>query len=157
MQLARRNATPMQAYRPDSIEDQFGRLVETMFGEFFAPFAAQPGARGGDALFSPRINISENDSAYAIQADLPGVAKEDVKVSIDQNRVTIEAESTRSNDVQAAGNVVYAERSAGKFMRSFALPGDIDDASAQARMENGVLVLTLPKKQGAEVRKLTVQ
>ena len=105
----------------------------------------------------PRLDMSETEQAYEIQADLPGVDKEDVKVAIDHNRITIEGECRKANERREGENVVYSERSARKFMRSFTLPTEVDDTAAQAKLENGVLHLTLPKKQGSEARRLTIQ
>lgn len=157
MNLVRRSATPLATYRPGSVEDQFGRLVENMFEDFFAPLTAQ-GSRWNDAgAVSPRMKITENEKAFEIQAEMPGVKKEDVKVAIEQGRVTIEGESKESSEQREGETLVYTERSARKFMRSFMLPGDVDDTSAEARLEDGVLCVTLPKKQGSEARKLTVQ
>lgn len=157
MNLVRRGSTPLSAYRSGSVEDQFGRLVESMFEDFFAPLA-QGGSRLGDAGAAvPRLDMSETEQAYEIQADLPGVDKEDVKVAIDRQRVTIEGECRKANERREGENVVYSERSARKFMRSFTLPTEVDDTAAQAKLENGVLHLTLPKKQGSEARRLTIQ
>jgi HSP20 family protein len=157
MNLVRRGSTPLSAYRPGSVEDQFGRLVESMFEDFFAPLT-QGGNRLVDAGAAvPRLDMTETEQAYEIQAEMPGVEKEDLKVAIDHNRVTIEGECRKANERREGENVVYSERSARKFMRSFSLPTEVDDTAAQAKLENGVLHLTLPKKQGSEARRLTIQ
>jgi HSP20 family protein len=156
MNLVRRGSTPLSAYRPGSVEDQFGRLVESMFEDFFAPLAQGGGLRDSGAAM-PRLDMSETEQAYEIQADMPGVDKEDLKVAIDHQRVTIEGECRKANERREGENVVYSERSARKFMRSFTLPTEVDDTAAQAKLENGVLHLTLPKKQGSEARRLTIQ
>ena len=88
MNLVRRGGSPLSAYRPGSVEDQFGRMVETMFEDFFAPLA-QGGRWGEEGTLTPRVNVTESDKTYEVQADLPGVSKEDVKVSIDGSRVQI--------------------------------------------------------------------
>ena len=156
MNLIRRSGSALPAYRPGSVEDQFGRMVESMFEDFFSPLAL--GARGlGEGALAPRLDVSETEKTYEIQAELPGVEKEDVKVSVDGQRITIEAQCRRANERREGETVVYAERTASSFQRSFALPTEVDDASAQARLENGVLHLSLPKKQGTEARRLTIQ
>lgn len=159
MNLVRRSGSPLAGYRPRTIEDQFGRMVENMIEEFFAP-AAQAAALSRwpeDGIASPRLNVIEKDNAFQIEAEMPGVKKEDVKVTIENQRVTIEAETRREEEKREGENVVYAERTARKFVRSFLLPTDVDDAAAEAKMENGVLALTLPKKQGGAAKRLTVQ
>lgn len=156
MNLVRRGSTPLPAYRPGSVEEGFGRLVESMFEDFFAPFGPSASRwRDTDAAV-PRLDMTETEQAYEIQADMPGVNREDLKVAIDRQRVTIEGECRQANERRDGENVVYSERSARKFMRSFNLPTEVDDAAAQAKLENGVLHLTLPKKRGSEARRLTI-
>jgi len=157
MDLVRRGSSPLSTYRPGLAEDQFGRLVESMFEDFFAPLA-QGGSRWLEANASvPRLDMTESEQAYEVQAEMPGVEKDDVKIAIDHQRVTIEGECRKANERREGENVVYSERSARKFMRSFTLPMEVDDATAQAKLENGVLHLTLPKKQGSPVKRLQVQ
>lgn len=159
MNLIRRTPSALSAYRPRSFDDQFGRLVENMFEEMLSPFTQQGALSqwAGEGTISPRLNVSENDKAFEVQAELPGVNKEDVKVAIDRQRVTIEGESKHTTEQREGENVLYSERSANRFMRSFMLPAEVDDASAEARMENGVLTLTLPKKQATEAKRITIQ
>jgi HSP20 family protein len=160
MNLTRRNPSALPAYRPRAFDDQFGRLIDNMFDDMFSTFS--PGGAlsswsGAEGATSPRLNVSETDKGYEVQAELPGVNKEDVKLAIDHQRVTIEAEVKRESGQREGENVLYSERSASRFMRSFTLPGEVDEANAQARMENGVLTLTLPKKQGSEATRIAIQ
>ena len=156
MNLIRRNPSALSAYRPRGIDEQFGRLVENMFEDMFAPFA-QAGALGPEGAISPRLNVSETDQDFQIEAEMPGVRKEDVKVAVEHQRVTIEGESQRQSEQREGENVLYTERSASRFMRSFTLPTEVDESAAQARMENGVLRLTLPKKQGSAATRIAIQ
>lgn len=155
MNIVRRGSTPVPAYRPGTVEDGFARLVDSMFQDFLAPLA-QSGAGWSDATGMPRLDMTETDTAYDIQADMPGVEKEDLKVAIDHQRVTIEGECRKANERREGENVVYSERSARKYMRSFTLPSEIDDTAAEAKLENGVLHLTLPKKPGNGARRLEI-
>jgi HSP20 family protein len=156
MNLIRRSASPLAGYRPGTVEDQFGRMVESMFQDFFAPLA-QGGRALEEGLAVPRLEVTETDKAFEIQAELPGVKKEDIRVSIDGPRVTIEGECQQGNEQRQGEQVVYSERSTRKYQRSFTLPSEVDDAAAQARLDNGILMLTLPKKQGGTARRLTIQ
>jgi HSP20 family protein len=156
MNLMRRNAGPLASYRPGTMEDQFGRMVESMFQDFFAPLA-QGGRWADEGMGVPRLDVRETDKAFEIQADLPGVKKEDIKVSIDGPRVTIEGECQQANEQREGEQVVYSERSTRRYQRSFNLPSEVDDAAAEARLEDGVLKLTLPKKTGGAARRLTIQ
>ncbi|WP_322399951.1 Hsp20/alpha crystallin family protein [Massilia luteola] len=155
MNLIRRGATPLSTYRPGAMEDQFGRLVENMFQDFFAPLAQ--GRWSGDDVGMPRLDVSETEKTFEVKAELPGVKKDDVHVSIDGQRVTIEGECQQANEQREGEQVVYSERSTRKYQRSFTLPAEVDDASAEARLEDGVLMLSLPKKQGGTARQLTIQ
>src|SRR3954466_10128264 len=121
MNLIRRNANPLGNYRPAHLDDQFGRMVESMFDDFFAPFApmGSMSRASGDNTIAPRLNVVETDKAFEIEAELPGVNKEDIKVAVDNQRVTIEAESKRESAQNEGENVVYAERSSRKYLRSF--------------------------------------
>ena len=159
MNLIRRTPSALSGYRPRSLDDQFGRLIENMFEEMLSPFTQQGALSqwSGEGTISPRLNVSENDKGFEVQAELPGVNKEDVKVAIDRQRITIEAESKHSTEQREGDNVLYSERGASRFMRSFMLPAEVDDAGAQARMDNGVLTLTLPKKQTTEAKRITIQ
>jgi HSP20 family protein len=159
MNIIRRNPSALSGYRPRAMEDPFGRLVENMFEEMFSPFAS------GSALsqwnpqgaISPRLDVSETDQAFEIQAEMPGVKKEDVKVAIDRQRVTIEGEARSESEQRDGENLLYSERSASRFARSFTLPADVDEAGAEAHMEHGVLKLWLPKKQGSAAKRISVQ
>jgi HSP20 family protein len=132
----------------------FGNLLDTMLDDFLAP--ATEGARD-TSVFSPRLDLTETDKAYVIDADLPGVAKSDLKVSVDGQRVTLEAEVRRDTERKEGETVVHAERIVRKYARNIELPGEVDDANAVAKLENGVLSLVLPKKQAVQSRLLTIQ
>lgn len=157
MNIVRRDKSPLSIYRP--IEDQFGRLVEDMFEDFFAPSTPFSSLSRGssDGITSPRLNVVETEKAFEVEAEMPGVKKEDIKVAIEGRRVTIEGEAKRESAEKEGEHIVYAERSTRKFSRSFTIPTDVDDTGAQAKLENGVLMLTLPKKEATQVKKLTVQ
>ena len=156
MNLTRRGNGPLSTLRGGPMEDQFGRMVESMFQDFFAPLAQ--GARMlDDGLAMPRLDVSETEKTFEVRAELPGVKKDDVKVSIDGQRVTIEGECQQANEQRQGEQVVYSERSTRRYQRSFTLPLEVDDTAAEARLENGILALTLPKRQGNAAKRLTIQ
>ncbi len=159
MNIIRRTPSNLAAYRPRGIDEQFGRLVENMFEDMFSPFAHGSALSpwSAEGTISPRLDVTETDKAFEVQAELPGVKKEDVKVAIEHQRVTIEGESKRDSEQRDGENLLYTERSASKFVRSFMLPAEVDEGQAQARMENGVLTLTLPKKQGNAATRVAIQ
>jgi len=126
---------------------------ETVFRGFLAPMRV---ANGGDEL-DIRVDVVEKDDAFKVQADLPGVKKEDINVRIDGNRVQIDAEARREKDVKEKGKLVRSERYYGTVSRVFTLSQEVDDTKAVAKYENGVLSLDLPKKVGTASKKLTIQ
>jgi HSP20 family protein len=156
MNLIRRGNSPLSTLRGGPMDDQFGRMVESMFQDFLAPLAQGTGWTD-DGLAMPRLDVSETEKTFEVHAELPGVKKDDVKVSIDGQRVTIEGECQQANEQRQGEQVVYSERSTRRYQRSFTLPSEVDDAAAEARLENGILALTLPKKQGGAAKRLTIQ
>ncbi|SFX36806.1 HSP20 family protein [Janthinobacterium lividum] len=133
--------------------DPFSDMEELMH-DFFSP--ALRLRDGGSARM--RVDISETEQAYQVQADIPGVNKDDIKVSIDGNRVSISAELKDERVTRdGGGKTVRSEREYGQQYRSFVLPHEVDEAGAQARYENGVLLLDLPKKEGTGGRQLSIQ
>jgi HSP20 family protein len=156
MNLIRRGNSPLSTLRGGPIDDQFGQLVESMFQDFLTPLV-QGARRLDDGLSMPRLDLSETEKTFEVQAELPGVNKEDIKVSIDGQRVTIEGECRQANEQRQGEQVVYSERSTRRYQRSFALPSEVDDTKAEARLENGILMLTLPKRQGSEAKRVTIQ
>lgn len=159
MNVVRHKPSSVAGLRQRGIDDQFGRLIETMFDDMFAPFSqgSALAQRQAGAAPSPRLNVSETETAFQVQAELPGVRKEEVKVAIERQRVTIEAQLQHENAQREGESMLYCERSASKFMRSFMLPAEVDDTQAQARLENGVLMLMLPKKDGSAAKRITIQ
>lgn len=118
------------------------------FDDFFKnfPLAESLGGKGG----TPRINldVTESEQSYVVKAEVPGARKDDIKVTIDGNTVSIRVETKRDSEQKQGETVVRSERYYGVQSRSFSLAHDIDDASAAARYEDGVLELTLPKRSG---------
>jgi len=105
------------------------------------------------------IDVTENDRAYYVLADLPGVNKEDVNVSIVGNQLTLSAEIKQEKAVeqgQGKETVLVTERPTGTLARTVQFAADIDDAKAEAQYRDGVLRLTLPKKESAQVKRLSI-
>ncbi len=161
MNIARRSSAPVSGYRPAArgltgLDDQFGRMVESMFEDMLSPL--MPFGRSElDNLIMPRLSIAENDQSFDVEAELPGVNKDDVKITVENRRVTIEAEEMREAEEKEGQKTLYSERSIRRYARTFTLPTEVDDEKAQAKLENGVLRLNLPKKESSQAKKLTVQ
>lgn len=99
-----------------------------------------------DVARTPALDISEDDKAYSVTVDMPGVAKEAVKVRVEGRRVHIETATVEAAAPTDGSRVLYRERRAASYARSFSLPAEIDPAQSQARFDNGVLTLTLVKR-----------
>jgi HSP20 family protein len=104
-----------------------------------------------------KMDVKENDKTYTVHADLPGVKKEDIQVTIDGNLVTVSAESRRESEQKEGEKVLKRERYFGKVSRSFSLGTDVDEATASAKYAEGVLELTLPKKTTSAQKRLEVR
>jgi HSP20 family protein len=103
-----------------------------------------------------RMDVTENDKEYVVRADMPGVKKEEINVSIDGNEVTVSAEVKHEKDIKNGETVVHSERYYGKIQRVFTLGQEVDEATAQAKYQDGVLELKLPKKTVAAAKRLAV-
>ena len=139
--------------------DPFGEIARfepfRNFEDFFREFRMMPGMRGAESEPRIRMDMSETDQAYMVKAEIPGVKKEDIKVSIEGNQVSISAEVRKEED-KKSGNTMHSERYYGQQYRTFTLPQDVDDAKAEAKYHDGILELALPKKPGGGGKQLTV-
>lgn len=131
---------------------QLSRLFDDSFERFFGPVAAADpnGAR------SPALDVAESESGYTVKLEMPGVAKENVKVAIEGRQISVQAQSERTEERKEGDRIVYRERSASSFARSFTLPVEVDQAESGAKLENGVLTLTLPKRSARSAAQITV-
>lgn len=146
--------------RPDNRGNVFGPLdplFDRFFDRAFRNFFAL-GEPADDSLRRLAMDVTETDKGYVVHADLPGVDKDAVKISVDGSRVTISAETKADTEKKDdGGKVIYRERSSSQYYRAFELPAEIDAAGAEAKLENGVLTLTLPRKAQSEVKQIAVR
>lgn len=134
--------------------DPFGDL----FDDFLKGFFVRPITTEGPATARRiALEVSENGEAFRVLAELPGVKKDEIQVTIDGDQVSISAEVRKEKDVKEGERVVHSERYYGKVARAFRLGHEIDQAGAQAKYTDGVLELVLPKKVTAAARKLSIQ
>ncbi|MGC2456409.1 MAG: Hsp20/alpha crystallin family protein [Gallionellaceae bacterium] len=125
--------------------------------DWFKGFWMRPFARELEAAPQIKIDLTENDKSYTVRAEIPGVKKEDIKVNVDGKRVSISAESKQEKEEKKGDTVICRECCQGSSYRSFTLDSDVDEAKAQAKYDNGVLELTLPKKNGSTARQLQIK
>lgn len=124
--------------------------------DFMRDFPLAPALRGFEPERQIRIDVNETDQAYLVKADMPGYKKEDIKIAIDGSLVSISA-TTQGQEEKTEGDMVYSERYSGSQYRSFTLPQDVDETKTEAKYQDGVLNLTLPKKAGTARKEITVQ
>jgi len=128
------------------------------FDDLFRGFFMRPvsyDAPAGAAQF--RVDVSENENAYTLRAEVPGVRKEDINVTIDGDTVAISAEVKQEKDVKNGDRVLRSERYYGKLYRAFTLGQAVEEAGTHAKYADGVLELTLPKKAAAQAKRIAIQ
>ena len=134
-----------------------GGLFDEFFREVAPGFYVKP--LHGDPLPTPekiKVDVTETDKVYTVHAEVPGVSKDDIHVSLDGNIVTLRAEVKQQDSQAKEEKVLRTERYYGAVSRSFQLPMEIDQSQAKARYDNGVLTLTLPKKLSGGSQRLVI-
>ena len=131
----------------------FDNLFDDLAKGFWVKPVAVP---GGDEL-KLKVDVKEDDKAYRVHAEIPGVRKEDIQVDVTGDQVSIRAEVKREKEEKKDEKLLHSERYYGMVSRSFTLPGEVDDKSTVASYRDGVLDLTLPKKSGNGSRRIAVQ
>lgn len=124
------------------------RDVNTLFDNFFRGFGIHP-LREQFNTFNPRVDMSEDEKAITVSAELPGMSEQDIAVSVSSDAITIRGE-TKQEKEQKGKSYHYTERSYGSFTRTIPIPEEIDRDKVQAHFKNAVLTITLPKTASAE-------
>src|SRR5580765_3671780 len=134
--------------------DPFGDLVD----DFFRGFVVRPaGFEAQVPVRRMKVDVAEQNGEYKVVAELPGVRKEDIKVNIDGDEVSISAETRVEKEAKDGERLLHSERYVGKVSRAFRLAQEIDESRASAKYSDGVLELTLPKKAAAAAKQLAIQ
>lgn len=140
------NALIARPYGLDDFSPDIFRRMARPFG-FESPIAGEI-----------KIDVTENDKDYEVRAEIPGAKKEDIRISVDGNFVSISAEAKKEKEEKTkAGRLLVRETSYGAVSRGFSLGSEIDDKGVVAKLEDGILKLTLPKREGAKTRRIEVQ
>ncbi|HJP31482.1 MAG TPA: Hsp20/alpha crystallin family protein [Candidatus Latescibacteria bacterium] len=141
-------------WQPANIFD-LGRDADRLFDSFWGN-----GGRGGDttgtAAWRPSVDIAENKDEYVVTADLPGISRDDLEVTVDDGRLTIRGER-RQNAGSDDGPARHVERTYGSSTRSFDLPTAVESEGIGAAYRDGVLTVTVPKAEAAKPRQIEVQ
>ncbi len=133
--------------------DVYVEPFDNLFRGFFRPVRTDT----ADAAVQIKIDVKEDDKAYTIHAEIPGVKKEDIHVTVDGNQVSLAAEIKRDSETREGEKLLRSERYYGKTYRSFTLGSDVDDATAEAKYSDGVLELKLPKKAASNAKRLEIR
>jgi HSP20 family protein len=156
--MARSNLTrvnPMNDMARSGMIPSMARSGLAPFEDIFRELSLAPALRALEQAPRMKVDVEETEDAYIMRADVPGATREDIMVSIDGNTVSITADVVDERSDQRR-NMIRTERVYGEEFRTFTFPQDIDDARADATIDNGVLVLTLPKKTGTGGKKLDI-
>lgn len=131
--------------------------VDDAFDDLFRGFFMRPVRFEGGQEMQIKLDVNEDDKAFTIHAEIPGVKKDDIKVTIDGDQLTISAEVKNEKEVKEGERVVRSERHYGKVSRAFRLSQGVDESGAEAKYADGVLTLRLPKQATAKTRTLMIQ
>jgi len=106
---------------------------------------------------TPAVDVTERDKDFVVKADLPGIKKQDINITLQDSLLTVSAESKQESTEKQGERVIRRERRCGKFIRTMQLGQDIDESKVKASFTDGVLELILPKKVEVQPKKVTVQ
>ena len=128
---------------------------DQLFDGIFNP-ATAPRASHGASTIAARFDVVEKDDRFEARIEMPGVSKDDIDVQIDGASVRVKAEVKAADAVEGT-KVLHSNRATRSWLRNFTLPSEVDEARAEAAYENGVLTLTLPKKEVPQPKRLAIK
>ena len=140
-----------------AFQREMNRLFDDVFRGFGAPALANAGAAGVGSLLMPQLDVRETENEIRIAVEMPGVAPDEVEIQLDDDVLTIRGEKKIERRDERE-NAHFTERAYGTFQRILRLPFKADPDQVQARFDNGVLTVTLPKPRGQDAsRRISVQ
>lgn len=152
LEVSRGNKTPM-TWNMRDFDDMFERAFRNPFSLLEE---LRPAMSNESSWMQPNFDVDETDQAYLLSVDLPGVKKEDIKVDLTENVLTISGERKHEHEEKTRGTRRY-ERAYGQFQRSFTLPQTVEVDKVEANLEDGVLRIALPKSEQSKPRSIEVQ
>lgn len=124
---------------------------DTLFNDLFHGFGRPPiGTRQPENLAGMRVDIHDADSQYEIHAELPGVKKKDISITLQDGVLSISASKNTESEKKEKGRVIWKERSSGSITRSFTVGRGVTEKDIKANFNDGVLTLEVPKKKDAK-------
>lgn len=148
MRTAMTRWNPTASFVP--YRDPFARLLEGFLGENLAPSEDV-----SNRTWMPAVNIRETDHAFFVEAELPGMTKEDIDITLENNILKLSGERRFEKDVSEK-NYHRVERSYGNFLRTFSLPSEVEAEGVKASFKDGVLTIEIPKAEQAKPRKIAI-
>lgn len=145
--------TSLTRWNPFRSQQRFDLLTDA--DDLFRGLAFWPTLRDFETSPEIRMNVSEDEKAFLVSAEIPGVRKEDIEISVEGNRVTIQAEVKR-DETRESAKEIHKERFIGKSYRAFTLPQEIDSSTCDAKYDSGVLTLKLPKKSNGHSTRVAI-
>jgi HSP20 family protein len=136
---------------------RFDEAFDGLLRGFFVRPVSFEGSSGPAAPAQFRVEVGENEQAYVIRAEIPGVKKDDINISIDGDQVAISAEVKNEKEAKDGERVLRSERHYGKLYRAFALGQPVDENGASAKYSDGILELALPKKAATQAKRIAIQ
>ncbi len=133
----------------------FDDTLDDLFRGFLVRPVSYEGSSGAAAPF--RVDVTENENAYRLHAEIPGVKKDEIQITVDGDTVAITAEVKNEKDAKNGDRVLRSERYYGKVYRAFTLGQSVDETSTSAKYADGVLEVTLPKKAAVQAKRITIQ
>lgn len=134
--------------------DPFSTNLDDLFkGMFLRPVRLD---LEGSEVVQIKLNVTRSDGAYKVEAEMPGVKKEDIQVSVDGAMVTISGEVKKEKEEKKGDQIIRSERYFGRVERSFSLPQEIDEGSVDAKYTDGVLKLTLPLREKTKAKQIEI-
>ena len=131
--------------------------AEDSLDDLFRGFFMRPVKFAGQGEIQIKIDVAEDQNAYTVHAEVPGVKKEDIQVTVDGAQVSISAEVKNEKEVKEGNRVLRNERYFGSVARSFTLGQEIDDSAVSAKYVDGVLELVLPKRTVAKNKRIAIE
>jgi HSP20 family protein len=133
-----------------SLQSEVNRLFESVFPGSMLDEEDTP-----SSVWSPSMDLMESDDQYHLSVDLPGISRDDVTVSVENNRLTIRGERASQSRTEDE-NILRMERSVGTFYRAIRLPESVNEDAIKASFKNGVLSVTLPKTEKSRPKKIKI-
>ncbi len=144
--------TSLIRFSPTTEVRSLQREIDRMFDSFL------PKSNGDSeqAVWTPRVDLAESENAYLVHLDVPGMKKEDLEVNFQDGSVTVSG-TRNEQEIGEDANFVRVERRFGRFYRSFDLPKTVDSTKIEAKYEDGVLAIRIPKAEESKPKTVTIK